>query len=486
MLVRTLDGSPAFADGGMMPTILVVDDEPETRQFLSRVLLNAGRQIQEAGAGIVLKDIQRYATALEQAHAENERLLASISSILIRLDGQMRIQKWNAVAETVLGVPAEQCLGRPFGEAGLPWVDEGVLESLHECHRCQQKISLPDIAFTRPDGDRGYLGLSATPIPTADGGQAGTLLLGADLTERRLLGAQLAQAQRLESIGQLAAGIAHEINTPIQYVGDNAVFLNDSFRDLRQALEAYARYFAASRQGPVAPEQSQELEELLARLDIPYLCGEIPLAIEQALQGVESVAKIVRAMKEFSHPGGQAKVATDLNRAIETTALVSRNEWKYVADLVTDFDAALPLVFCYPGEFNQVILNLIINAAHAIGERRSSDADPKGVITISTRRLDDRVQIQVRDTGCGIPETVGVRVFDPFFTTKPVGKGTGQGLALAHAIVVRRHGGTIGFESQVGEGTTFTIMLPVAADGVPVPAHCQSWTSFPVPATVGG
>ncbi len=449
--------------------------------------------------GELYAEVRRYTRALEremlereqaerearEAHAANERLLSSISSVLIGLDGRMRIEKWNAVAESVLGIPAAQVLGRPFGEAGLAWVDERVLEGLRACHQRQQKIFLEDIAFTRPDGNRGYLGLSATPVPFADGSLPGTLLLGADLTERRLLGAQLAQAQRLESIGQLAAGIAHEINTPIQYIGDNTRFLADSFESLRQALAAYAGYADASRHGPDAAARVAELEDRLAGLDLPYLCAEIPPAIEQTLQGVESVAKIVRAMKEFSHPGGEAKTAINLNRAIENTVLVSRNEWKYVAEVVTDFDPDLPPVSCYPGEFNQVMLNLIINAAHAIEERRPSDAAPKGTITISTRRLEGSVRVQVRDTGCGIPEAVRARVFDPFFTTKPVGKGTGQGLALAHAIMVRRHGGTIGFESQVGEGTTFTLTLPLTADGVP-PVSCgPSWAAFPVPVTQG-
>lgn len=447
--------------------------------------------------GELYAEVRRYTAALEremleraqaerearEAHAANERLLSSISSVLIGLDGQTRIEKWNAVAESVLGIPAAQVLGRPFGEAGLAWVDERVLEGLRACHQRQQKIFLEDITFTRPDGNRGYLGLSATPVPHTDDSPPGTLLLGADLTERRLLGAQLAQAQRLESIGQLAAGIAHEINTPIQYIGDNTRFLADSFESLRQAVAAYAEYVDASRNAPEAATRAAALDDRLAGLDLAYLCAEIPPAIEQTLQGVESVAKIVRAMKEFSHPGGEAKTAINLNRAIENTVLVSRNEWKYVAEVVTDFDADLPPVSCYPGEFNQVMLNLIINAAHAIEERRQGDAAPKGTITVRTRRLEGCVQVQVRDTGCGIPEAVRARVFDPFFTTKPVGKGTGQGLALAHAIMVRRHGGTIGFESQVGEGTTFTLTLPLTAEAGPPVSRGPSWAAFPAALT---
>jgi two-component system, NtrC family, sensor kinase len=263
-----------------------------------------------------------------------------------------------------------------------------------------------------------------------------------DVTDRVLLEAQSAQAQKLESIGQLAAGIAHEINTPIQYVGDNARFLQDGFARLKPMLRLEAL--------------STEFRE-----DAEYLGEEIPKAIEQLLEGVEHVARIVRAMKEFSHPGPPDKTPVDLNRALQNTAMVSRNEWKYVADLVEDLDPALPTVQCVPGEINQVILNLIVNAAHAIADRTGGKTGSKGSITLSSRRDGDGVEIRVRDTGTGIPEAARAKVFDPFFTTKEVGKGTGQGLAIAHTVVVKNHGGTIRFETEAGAGTTFIVRLPV-------------------------
>ena len=182
------------------------------------------------------------------------------------------------------------------------------------------------------------------------------------------------------------------------------------------------------------------------------------------MEGIDRVAKIVRAMKEFSHPGNEGKVASDVNKLIENTITVAHNEWKYVADLVTDFDASLPFVPCITGEFNQVILNLIVNAAHAIGDRIKEEGSQKGLITISTRALAETVEVRVEDTGTGIPEEARSKVFYPFFTTKPVGKGTGQGLAIAHAVIVKRHGGTLTFETETGKGTAFIIHLPIPAE----------------------
>ena len=200
-----------------------------------------------------------------------------------------------------------------------------------------------------------------------------------------------------------------------------------------------------------------------AQADTEYLLEEIPRAIRQSLEGLERVAKIVRSMKEFSHPGGEEMQAIDLNRAIESTLTVSRNEWKYVADVATDFDPQLPMVDCLPGEINQVVLNLIVNAAHAIADKVRDAAGQRGTITVRTCRDGDWATIAVADTGTGIPLAIQGRVFDPFFTTKEVGRGTGQGLAIAHSVVTDKHGGTIRFESQPGEGTTFFIRLPIHA-----------------------
>jgi PAS domain S-box-containing protein len=279
--------------------------------------------------------------------------------------------------------------------------------------------------------------------------------------ERQRMEVQLRHSQKLESIGQLAAGIAHEINTPTQYVGDNTRFIKDSFETVLKVLKCHEELLAAALQNTVTPELLARQQEVLAASDLDYLYQQIPAALNETLEGVGRVSKIVRAMKEFSHPGGKTKCLADLNRAIESTATVARNEWKYVAELKLELEPNLPVVPCFLGEFNQCILNLIINAAQAIGEVVKDHPGTKGLITVRTRTDGDQVEVQVTDTGTGIPEAVRPRIFEPFFTTKAIGKGTGQGLAMVYGSIVRQQGGTVTFETESGKGTTFSIRLPV-------------------------
>lgn len=301
------------------------------------------------------------------------------------------------------------------------------------------------------------------------------LVLANDVTDREkaqsdraMMEIQLRHAQKLESIGQLAAGIAHEINTPTQYIGDNARFLKDAFQDFTTLLERYDRLLKLAEVQTVPREVVERLAAEIHATDTDYLLREIPNAIQQSLEGVERVSTLVAAMKEFSHPGTKEKTPIDLNKSIESTITVARNEWKYVADLETHYDPALPLVSCLPGEFNQVILNLIVNAAHAIGAATEDGSRGKGMITVQTRDFSGWVEIRVQDTGTGIPQQIQTRIFDPFFTTKEIGRGTGQGLAIAYSVIVEKHGGTISFETAIGKGTTFKICLP--HDGKTLPA----------------
>jgi len=273
-------------------------------------------------------------------------------------------------------------------------------------------------------------------------------MLKQTLEERDRLEDNLRQAQKLEAIGQLAAGIAHEINTPTQYVGDNLRFLKESFGELDSLLTQLVKVGGAPG------------SKLLADADFDYLKEEIPRALNQSLEGVDRVAKIVRAMKEFSHPARE-KTATDLNRAIQSTITVASNEWKYVAEVEMDLDASLPQVHCSPAEFNQVVLNIVVNAAHAIGDVVGDGGKGKGKIGVKTRPDGEWAIVEISDTGCGMPPHVQQRIFDPFFTTKEVGKGTGQGLAIAHNVIVDKHGGTIKVVSSPGKGTTFIIRLPI-------------------------
>ena len=284
-----------------------------------------------------------------------------------------------------------------------------------------------------------------------DGELEGVIGVGTDVTHVTELERQLGQPHRLESIGQLAAGIAHEINTPVQFVSDNTRFLTDSFAEILPALRRLQTLAAPG------------VADVLGPLDLEFIAQEVPSALEQSLEGLDRVARIVRAMKDFSHPG-EGRGDTDINRAIDSTVQVARPEWKYVADVELDLDDTVGKVPCYEGELKQVVLNVVINAAHALGEQRErGERDGRGRIVVRTRREGDTVRIEISDDGPGMTPEVRARVFDPFFTTKPVGVGTGQGLSLARSVVVQKHGGTIDVVSEPGEGATFVVTLPAPA-----------------------
>ncbi len=317
--------------------------------------------------------------------------------------------------------------------------------------------------IVRPDGSLRVIRDKAFPIYNPSGRVYRVAGVAKDITAQKMAEAHSAQSQKLEAIGQLAAGIAHEINTPTQFVGDNLRFLKDAFNDLAELIGCYNKGCEAAKAGGITPELIAKIEAAAKAADLGYLQTEIPKAIAQGLDGTTRIAEIVRAMKEFSHPSGKEKAAVDLNRALTNTATVARSEWKYVADLELKLDPGLAPVVCYPDALNQVFLNIIVNAAHAIEAVVGKDSGKKGRITVATRADGDWAEVRIADTGAGIPEKIREKVYDPFFTTKGVGKGTGQGLAIAHAIIVDRHQGTIRFESHDGQGTTFIIRLPQAS-----------------------
>jgi PAS domain S-box-containing protein len=301
---------------------------------------------------------------------------------------------------------------------------------------------------------------SAAITPIVDGAGNITHFLGVkeDITTRRQLESELRQAQKLEGIGQLAAGIAHEINTPTQFVTDNLTFLQEAWETILKLVELY-RTVIRDQVLTTSPSVATEVANAEQKADFEFVASEVPQAIAQGLDGARRVASIVRAMKEFSHPDSAEKTEADLNKGITSTVTIARNEWKYVAELVTDLDESLRPIVCYPGEVNQVILNLIVNSAHSIKEK-VKDGE-KGRITISTRQHGPFAEIAISDTGMGIPEAIQHRIYEPFFTTKEVGKGTGQGLAFAHSVIVKKHQGKIWFETKPGHGTTFFIQLPM-------------------------
>lgn len=280
-----------------------------------------------------------------------------------------------------------------------------------------------------------------------------------DVTHEIELEENLRQAQKLEAMGTLAGGVAHEINTPVQFVGNNLNFILESLPDLEGFVTACITL--ATTENELQGDELSELEKLHEENDIGYLLDEIPVALKQSQDGIEQIAKIVRSMKQFAHPGSEEMIESDLNDVLQNTVTVSRNEWKYVADIVFELDENLPEVPCHRSELSQVFLNLIVNAAQAIESTR--EGQKKGVIIIKTAVMDTAVRITIQDNGGGIPEHVQPRIFDPFFTTKAVGQGSGQGLAIAYTIIKDKHGGDITFDSEPGKGTTFSVILPVSS-----------------------
>ena len=274
--------------------------------------------------------------------------------------------------------------------------------------------------------------------------------------ERQLMQVKLMQTGRLEAVGQLAAGIAHEINNPVQFIGDNTTFVRDAMPDL---LGLAGHVGQVVEHPALDAEVAASLREQLGKLDLGFLLEEIPLALEQTLDGVQRVKRIVQAMREFAHPDSEERVLVDVNACVRNSATITRSVWDPVAELTMQLSDPLPSVHGYMGAMNQVLTNLIINAAQAM---EGAATQSPGEIVIRTVAREDAIEISVKDTGGGIPPEIQSRVFDPFFTTKPVGKGTGQGLSLARNIIVKDHGGEIEFESAPGQGTTFIIRLPVA------------------------
>ena len=388
---------------------------------------------------------------------------------IFALDPEGRVTTWNAGAKNIHGYPATEIIGQSFSCFYTPEeIAAGKPADLLEQARAAGRV-LAEGWRVRKDGSRFWAQITLTATRDEHGQLRGFSKITHDLTERKQAEEQrtqiestLRQAQKLEAIGQLAAGIAHEINTPIQYAEHNLRFLQESFGSLKELLDHYQILLLAAETGKIPPGLIQEVRRRLDEVKDAHLVGEIPQAIDEALQGTERIAKIVRAMKEFSHPGNKDKPSpANLNQAIESTITVTRHEWKYVAEMTTDLDPALPPVPLFAGEFNQVILNLIVNAAHAIADVIGKDPRTKGTITVSTRRDGSWVEVRVRDTGTGIPETVRHHIFEPFFTTKTVGKGTGQGLALARSVIAERHQGELSFETEPGKGTCFIIRLPL-------------------------
>ncbi len=413
-------------------------------------LNEANRELKETGRKL----------AVSEEHYRNVVEYATDGIIIVTGD---TVKFSNTMFCEMTGLNRNVVKGKNFFELFHPEERDRIRDYLHRCRNDQETGNFLETWLYGSEGERVEIEVNYGKIKHDE--EDSLLIFLHDITERNQLQMKLNQAQKLESIGQLAAGIAHEINTPIQYVGDNISFLGDAFGDIYRVIGKYQEIFECYGDDLLRQDEAKELDELVRDVDLEFLLEDIPGAIEQSMEGVERVATIVRSMKKFSHPGSKGKTSVDINDAINSTVTVARNEYKYVSELELELDPGLPHVDCIPDEFNQVILNIVLNAAHAIEEVVGDGGKKKGTITINTGTSGDMVEIRISDTGTGIPEENRDRIFDPFFTTKEVGKGTGQGLSIAKSIIEEKHGGELDFETKAGQGTTFIIRMPLHSRG---------------------
>jgi PAS domain S-box-containing protein len=411
---------------------------------------------------IVDRRLEAASSRLHASEAWADAILNTVADGIISINRKGTILSFNQAAEKIFGYSSAEAIGQKVSFLmPTPIKNEHDAYLARYLHTGERHIigTYREVTARHKDGRSFPVELGVAELPRDDG----PVFIGSlrDITARKALEAQLTQGQKLESIGRLAAGVAHEINTPIQFIGDNTRFLEDAFGQMLPLLDVCDKLVKEAGSDGLNTELVTQARTASENADLAYMQEEIPNAIRQTLEGIGRVSQIVSAMKNFSHPGNKEKQSINLNQTIQSTVMVSRSEWKYVADLETEFDPNLPLVPCLSAEFSQVVLNMIVNAAQAIAEAQKDNPEVQGKIRITTRHEADWVEIRISDTGTGIPEQIRSKIFDPFFTTKEVGKGTGQGLSIAHSLINEKHGGTIQVESEVGAGSTFIIRLPL-------------------------
>jgi PAS domain S-box-containing protein len=401
--------------------------------------------------------VQERTEDLKESELQKTTVFENALDGIVTANAHGEITEINPAAERIFGVCRHEVMGRPLSSIFHPGhSQEFISESLkahasrgrgHLVHKNAEVLAVSEKGTPIPvEVSMMCVPVKGSPLYTA---------FARDITERKKLEEKLAHANKMESLGQLATGVAHEINTPNQYIGDNVRFVEESFGSMADLIRAYRTALEGVQ---LSPEHEAKIRELERQADLEFALEQIPPALGQALEGVERVGSIIRAMKEFAHPGMESYTMVDLNRVVESTVMVARNEWKYVAEVNLDLDPDLPSIQANQGELSQVVLNLVVNAAQAIEERFKGDG--KGSILISTRADERFVTLTVTDDGGGIPDEIKANIFDPFFTTKGVGVGTGQGLTITRS-VIERHSGEIELNSKAGVGTTFTIRLPI-------------------------
>jgi len=393
---------------------------------------------------------------LADTNAVLQDMIRALPGALLVFDKKGFVRLFNDTAATLMERPWSDLVGLRMSQVfdtpdALPGTESAAADG---------NVGRAEMVIMTARGGRIPALVSTTALPDGVGSGSGyhTICIAIDIRDRKKLESELYQAQKLESVGRLAAGVAHEINTPIQFVSDSMQFIRDGMSDIEGVIQKYRALRAVVEEIPSCVDVASDAAQAESDADLDYVLEHVPRALDRSLDGLNRVATIVRAMKEFGHPNDKAMTSVDLNQAIRSTLVIARNEYKYVADVEMDL-GEIPRVVCHQGDVNQVVLNLIVNAAHAIGDVVNG-TDSKGRIDVRTHLDGENVVISISDTGGGIPDAICDHIFDPFFTTKGVGKGTGQGLAIARSVVIEKHGGALTFETKPGQGTTFFVSLP--------------------------
>ena len=415
-------------------------------------------QVRDEAVNHELQERQRAEEQMRRSESYYRSLIEHGSDVIVVVDDQQTTTYISPSVQRLFGYQPQALLQTTLASYLHPKDQPIVDQAFQQVHT--QPGQLHTAEFRLQHQDQSWRSVQATfNNRLHDPAVQGIVLNLQDLTQQKQAQEQLTQAHKMESIGQLAAGVAHEINTPMQFIGDNTHFLQDGFAAMQQVLGHYDQLLSQVKQGQVERELLDQLEHSIDASDIAYIREKTPEALAESLDGVQRVSQIVQAMRVFAHPGSDQLELADINQLVHSAVTVSRNEWKYVAELELDLDPNLPKVACLPNDLSRVIVNLVVNAAHAIGTM--VEEGKLGRIELCTLQQEDTLIITITDTGGGIPTAVQPHVFNPFFTTKEVGKGTGQGLAIAHDVVVNKHHGELSFDSQQGQGTTFFISLPV-------------------------
>jgi PAS domain S-box-containing protein len=430
---------------------VALEPTPEALPLAALEQIRRARAARRRGAALRrIRDLERY----------SEDVIQNMNSAVLVVDAQGRVVTCNPPAGQILGRPSQSLRG----ESALEWFPDAegrgmVGRTLAEGIPFKGAESL----FLRPDGSRIPLGLSCAPISGGEGAPRGAVATFQDLSEIRQLQQQVLQTEKMASIGQLAAGVAHEINNPMGFIHANLFQMAEYISDLRRVWTAVDALQKSVGQGEPTEIRlaSQRLASLAQEVDVEFVLTDLAKAVRESQEGSERIRHIVQDLRDFSHQDTGERVLADVNQCLDSTASIVWPMMKHLVVLEKEY-RELPAVPCYPMQLKQVFMNLLVNAYQAIEEKARQPGET-GRIRLRTELAGDRVLVSVSDSGSGIaPEHVG-RIFDPFFTTKKVGSGTGLGLSTSYSIV-QRHGGTIEVESRRGVGTTFRVVLP-AGDG---------------------